>query len=176
MTPTTLLILGLELTRFAANDDNADALGGSLDALQSGGWTLSPYEGPALQPMIAVRRGALELGLAPALASRSETASSADGREGTVRVVQYRVEGRVRYVHDPWFIGLDGAWSDGSATLDGDPLAQGTGVGQLGPTAGVRAPLAQHLDLSLRARWPVRLQAGVLSHGLGGALALEWHS
>ncbi|MCE7959898.1 MAG: AAA family ATPase [Acidobacteria bacterium ACB2] len=54
-------LLGLELTRFAPVDDAADALAGSLSAVEAGGWTLSAYEGPALQPYLGLSLGRFEV-------------------------------------------------------------------------------------------------------------------
>ena len=65
MEPWTAIALGLEIQRFTGRDDTADVLSGSLDALQSGAWTLSPYEGPAIQPYLRLQLNQLGLAIAP---------------------------------------------------------------------------------------------------------------
>ncbi len=174
MNPTTALILGLELTRMGAGDDGPGTLSGSLEAIQSGGWTLPAYAGPALQPYVGLRAGRWSAALAPAAAWTRQTARAADGRDAVLRVVQWRVELRLRYDPGPWFVGLDGAFSDGGATLEGAEIAAGTPRGEIGPTAGLRARLADHLDLVPRLRWPVLVDADAISHGPAGGLAVEW--
>lgn len=171
----TWFLLGLEVARFAPADDGADPLAGSLDVVQSGAWSLSPYEGPAFQPYLAWRHGPLELGLAPAAAWRREKASAGDGREAAIKVFQWRAEARARWCFDPGFAGLDAALSDGSATLEGSRVAEGTQVVEVSPTIGARAPLGEHAAVVGRVRWPVRFLGDAVEHGPAGAVALEWH-
>jgi hypothetical protein len=175
MLPASILFLGLELTRFASSDGAVGGLAGSLDAIQSGGWALSPYEGPAIQPYLGWRKNAIEAGLAPAMTWARQDASSADGRTGALQVLQWRLEGRLRYSSSPWFVGVDGGYSDGSARLDGQAVADGTPALDVGPTVGVREALSPHVDVVLRVRWPLRFVDDSVSHGPGGGFALEWH-
>ena len=170
----TWFLLGLEIARFAPADDAADALAGSLDAVQTGAWTLSPYDGPAIQPCLAWRHGPLELGLAPAAAWRSEQTSAGDGRQAALKTFQWRAELRGRWCFDPWFAGLDAALSNGSATLAGTRIAEGTQIVEGGPTLGARAPLGEHAALVGRVRWPFRFVGEAVEHGPAGAVALEW--
>lgn len=169
----SLWLLGAEVTRFAPTDD-VDAVLGSLSGVQSGSFSLSPYVGPAIQPYLAMRRGGLELGVAPALSMSRAEAADGDGSTATAGVLQWRGELRVRWCGEVALAGLDGAISGGRATLDGEPLAESPRVVTLAPTLGARAPLSDRLGLVGRARLPVSLSAGSTSAGLGGALSLEW--
>lgn len=175
MDPVSLLILGLELRRFAPADDAAASLGDSLEVIEAGGLSLSPYDGPALQPVVGWRSRRLTLALAPGLAGSGSVASSADGREERVRVLQWRGEARAWVHAGPALFGLDGGLSGGSATAAGETVATAPLAVELGPTAGIRAPVGAHFDLVARARWPVRLAEGDVAHGLSGAFLLEWH-
>ena len=171
-----LWLVGLELTRFAPADDPADALASSLSAVEAGGWTLSPYTGPALQPYAGFKLGHVAAILAPAAAFRRETAVTPSGRDGTVRTMQARADLRVQVELGPALLGVEGGWSGGKATLDGDTLAVGDTSIEVGPTAGVLVPLTGHLVLGARARWLLVGSDGELTDGLSGALALEWRS
>lgn len=168
------LLLGLQLTRFAPSDDAADALSGSLTALESGAYALSPYEGPALQPLVGLSLGAFDLALAPAAATRREQATTAGGRADTVRVLQLRVGAQALYRFGPGRAGLEVAWSDGTATLGGEKVASSTSTLELTPTLGVAAPLSEVWELGIRARWPVTIEGPELAQSLGGALTLTW--
>ena len=170
-----LLLLGLEVDRFAGDDDSADALTSSLEALESGGWSLSPYQGPAIQPYVGLRGARWQVQLAPALALRSGDAESSAGRGEPVRTTQGALELSGQWTPNLWFLGLDAGISGGVARLNGATIAQGAPTIELGPTAGMRVPLHDHLDLVGRARWRVLVSGGDLSQGLGGALALELH-
>ena len=169
-------LLGLELTRFAPADDTADALAASLSAIEAGGFSLSPYDGPALQPYAGLAYGALALELAPGAAFHSATATSADGREAAVRTAAARVALRARYSLGAARVGVDAAWASSRATADADLVAAGPTSWELGPTAGLAAPITARLDVIGRVRWPVVWSEGALDHGLSGALALEWHA
>lgn len=169
-------LVGIELFRFAPADDPADALASSLSAIEAGGWSLSPYTGPALQPYAGLRLGHFTAILAPAAAFRREAATTASGREGTVRTAQARLGLRVQGEIGPAIFGVEGAGSGGRATLDGEELATGTTTLELGPTVGFLAPLGEHLLVGARARWLVVGSEGALSQGLSGALSLEWRS
>ena len=169
----TLWLLGMEVTRFAASDE-ADAVLGSLASAQSGSVSLSPYEGPALQPYGALRRGHLELGVAPGLTLRRDVAAAGDGRTATASVVQWRGELRARWSAEIVLVGLDAALSGGRAALDGEVLSTGPTVLTLSPTLGARAAISDRLGAVGRLRAPVRLSEGTTSASLGGALALEW--
>lgn len=171
-----LWLFGLELTRFAPADDAADALASSLTAIEAGGWTLSPYAGPALQPYAGLVLGRLELALAPSAAFRRERASTAEGREAMLRTAAVRVGARAAWRAGPAQVGLEFALSDGLATLDREPLVQGDTTLAIGPTLGFVAPLSDAWHLSARARWPVTVTGQDLSHGLTGALGLEWRA
>lgn len=168
------LLLGLQLTRFAPSDDAADALAGSLTAIEAGGYTLSPYQGPALQPLVGLSLPRLELALEPAVALRREQATAADGREDAVRVLAVRVGAMALACFGPGRAGLELAWADGVATLGGATIASSTSQLEVTPTLGVAAPLTERLELGLRARWPVTVQGPELSQSLGGALTLIW--
>lgn len=170
--PAPALLLGLELCRLSS--DQADALGTSLSAIEAGGWALSVYEGPALQPLVGLGLGPVELALAPALVTRREVATSSDGREGTLRVLQGRVGVRALFAQGPARLGLDAAWSSGRATLDGDPVASGTPALELGPTLGLNLPVAAAWSLTTRARYPFLLREGSFSGGVDGAVSLDW--
>lgn len=174
MSPLALWLLGLELTRFAPADDPADALAASLSAVEAGGWSLAPYAGPALQPLLGVQRGRLSLALAPGLALSGADALGADGRTARLRTWQGRLglEPHLHFGHG--LAGLDLAVAGGGASLDGEPLASAPLTVELAPTAGVRAALSPSLTLDLRARWRVSWGAGALEQGLGGALSLIW--
>lgn len=171
-----LWLVGLELTRFSPADDPADALASSLSAVEAGGWTLSPYTGPAIQPELGFKLGHVAAILSPAAAFRRETAETASGREGTVRTVQARAELRVQGELGPALFGVEGGWSGGRATLDGADLAAGNTSLELGATAGFLVPLGEHLVVSGRARWLFVGSDGALSSGLSGAVGLEWRS
>lgn len=167
-------LFGLELTRFAPADDSADALGSSLTAIEGGGWTLSTYEGPALQPYAGLSLGRVDLELAPAAAFRRERAESAEGGDGTLRSWSLRLGARVEAHLGPALIGVEGAYSDGAATLDREPLASAVQAVEIGPTLGLVAPLSARWHLLARARWPVEVVGRDVTQGLSGALALEW--
>lgn len=169
----TLWLLGVEVTRFAPSDE-ADVVVGSLASAQAGSLMLSPYEGPVLQPYGTLRRGHLELGVAPGLSIRRDTAAAGDGSTATASVAQWRGELRARWAGEVWLAGLDVALSGGRAALDGEVLTQGPSVLTLAPTAGGRAALAEHLDAVGRVRLPVRLSSGSIAATLGGGIALEW--
>lgn len=168
------LLLGLQLTRFAPSDDAADALSGSLTALESGGYALSTYEGPALQPLLGLHLGRLDLAIEPAIATRREQATTAEGRADTVRVLQLRVGAQGLYRFGPGRGGLELAWSDGKATLGGEQVASSTSAMEVAPLLGVAVPVAQGLELGLYGRWPVRIQGPEISQSLSGALSLTW--
>lgn len=168
-----LFLFGLEIHRFAPVDDGADGLGSSLDAVETGGHHLGSYEGPALQPYIAFERGRLGLVFAPAMAGRIERLESADGREGTLFVRQWLVETRIRYGRSV-FGELDLSASNGSASLDGVRVADGSGYFGLGPSLGLRANVGTRLSLTGRARYTWRLGQDSQADSLGGALAAEW--
>jgi hypothetical protein len=169
----SLWLLGMEVTRFAPSDDT-DAVLGSLSGVQSGSFSLSPYVGPAIQPYLTMRRGGLELGIAPALSVSRTEATDGDGATATAGVVQWRGELRARWCGEFALAGVDGAISGGRATLDGEPLADGPRVVTIAPTFGARASLSEHLGVVGRARLPVLMSAGSTTAGLGGAVSLEW--
>lgn len=169
----TLWLLGMEITRFAPADD-ADAVLGSLASAQSGSVALSPYEGPALQPYAALRRGHLELGVAPGLSMRQDVAVEGDGSTASAAVLQWRGEVRARWVGELGLAGLDASLSGGRASLDGVVLTTGPTVLTLSPTLGARAALSERLGAVGRVRVPVRMSAGSTTAALGGGLALEW--
>ena len=169
----SLWLLGAEVTRFSPSDD-VDAVIGSLTGIQSGSFSLSPYVGPAIQPYLSMRRGTLELGIAPALSLSRTEAAAGDGSTATAGVVQWRGELRVRWCGEIALAGIDGAISGGQATLDGELLAESPQVLTLAPTVGARAQLSERLGLVGRARLPVSLSAGSTSAGIGGELSLEW--
>ena len=166
-------LLGLELHRFAPNDDGADGLGNTLEAVEAGGHTLSAYEGPALQPVLWATRGPVAFGLAPGLAGRIQALSASDGREGTLFVRQVLVEGRVRY-GEQVFGELDLYGAGGSATLDGTRVADGNGYWGLAPSFGVRTSVAERLWVGGRLRYAWRFSDDIQSDGLGGVFAVEW--
>ena len=168
------LLLGLQLTRFAPSDDAADALAGSLTAIEAGGYALSPYEGPALEPLIGLSLPHLDLALAPAAALRREQATAADGRDDTVAVVQVRVGALALYRFGPGRAGLEAGWSDGTARLGGEAIASSTSQIELIPTLGIAAPLTEAFELGLRARWTVIVAGPEISQSLGGALTVTW--
>ncbi|MDP6932844.1 MAG: hypothetical protein QGG40_07995 [Myxococcota bacterium] len=175
----TGLWLGLELTRFAVTDDVADSVASSLDVIQAGAWTLSAYQGPALQPYLGGRLGSWELGVAPALAWRTEVATSEDNRSDRVRTLQGRLQARAWWSPEvsgeaSWLVGLETAGSHGTAWLDGETLANGTLLWEVAPTAGARGALGKHVFLLGRARLPLQVTDGSVSTHLGGALSVEW--
>ncbi len=169
----SLWMLGIEVTRFSPSDD-VDAVLGSLAGVQSGSFTLSPYVGPAIQPYLALRRGALELGLAPGVSLSRAEASDGDGSTAVAGVLQWRGELRAWWCGEVGLVGLDAAVSGGRATLDGEPLAEGTPALTLAPTLGARAAVAERLSVVGRLRLPVTLSAGDTTAGTGGAVSLEW--
>lgn len=170
-----LLLLGLEVDRFAGADDSADALTSSLEALEAGGWSLSPYQGPAIQPYVGLRGERWQVQLAPAIAMARADAASSDGRTERLRTTQAALELSAQWTPDLWFLGVDAGVSGGRARLDGATIAEGAPVIELGPTAGMRVPLHPNVDLVGRARWRVQASGGDLSQGLGGAVAIELH-
>lgn len=171
MVPKTLFLVGLELTRFPTSDVAGDVVADSVAGTAPGVVALGPYDGPAIQPYVSWRGAALEFGVAPGLALRT---ASSDG-ESTTQTVQWRVEGRSRWNRGPALVGLDVAYGDGSARRGDVIIAEGTPILEVAPTVGVRGELADHFDLVLRARWPVRFVDGAIGLGLAGALGLEWH-
>ena len=95
MNPTALaLVLGLEFGPTGAFSDGSE-LSGSLDAIESGAWSLAPYPGPLLQPYVSRAFGRTRVGLAPAARWSQVSATAVDGREGTVKVLQWATEGRL---------------------------------------------------------------------------------
>lgn len=168
-----IFLFGLELHRFAPTDDGADGLGSSLEAVEAGGHTLSAYEGPALQPVFWANRGPVAFGLAPGLAGRIQALSSSDGREGTLFVRQFLLEGRVRYGQRVYGE-LDLYGAGGSATLDGVKVADGNGYWGLAPCLGVRVPVADRVWVGGRMRYGWRFSQDLQSDGLGGVFAVEW--
>lgn len=174
MASPPLWLFGLELTRFAPADDAADALAGSLTAIEAGGWTLSPYEGPAIQPYAGLDLGNFELLLAPSAAFRRERAEAEEGREAMLRTAAFRVGARASWAPGPFRLGMEIALSDGLATLDREPLINGDTTLELGPTLGFVAPLSESWYLGARARWPFELTGQDITQGLTGAVALEW--
>jgi hypothetical protein len=175
MDAALLLLLGLEVDRFAGQDDAADALTASLEALESGGWSLSPYQGPAIQPYLGLRGARWQAQLAPAVAFREGQAESVDGRSQSVRTVQAALEASAQWTPGLGFAGLDLGVSGGRARLDGQTIATGAPTLRLGPTAGLRVALHDHVDLVGRARYLVEVGGDGVAHGLGGALAVELH-
>ena len=169
----TLWLFGIEVTRLAPADE-ADAVLGSLASAQSGSVALSPYDGPALQPYGALRRGRLELGLAPGVSVRRDVSAAGDGSSAAAAVVQWRGELRARWAGEVGLTGLDASLSGGRATLEGELLTTGPTVLTLAPTLGARAALGEHLGVVGRLRVPVRLSSGSTIASLGGGLALEW--
>lgn len=167
-------LAGLEVTRFAPADDQADALSASLSTVEAGGWTLSPYEGPALQPYLGFSRGPWRLDLAPALAFRQATATSAEGREAAVRTLEARAQLRAGHTWGPLELDLEAAWSGGRATVDGTEVGTSGSLWTVGPALGLGGDLGEHLRLVGRARLPVGLSADGFSVATGGSVALEW--
>ena len=174
MDPILAIALGLEVQRFSPSNDTADALSTSLDALQSGAWTLSPYSGPAIQPVFTVERGPFALGLAPAASWRRSEATAADGRSGTLTVQQWRLEGRVWWQNGPLRLGLDGGYSTGSARIQEESVAAATPIIHIAPSAGVQVSLTDDLSVVGRVLWPVSILDTGTEHGPRGALGLEW--
>jgi len=168
-------ILGLELTRFAPSDDQADSLGQSLDVVESGALELSPYAGPALQPYVQWNGGSWRLGLAPAFSMRADQSNGSDGRSQTLRVCQWRMAGQALWSPNSWFVGLESAGSGGRATLAGDVVGAVEPGWEVGPTGGVRGSVADNWDLGGRVRLPLMLDDEGWAMTLGGGLALEWH-
>jgi hypothetical protein len=166
--------LGFEVQRFAATNDTADALSGSLDALQSGAWTLSPYEGPAIQPYIQLTLDKLSLGLAPAASWRQVPATAADGRDGTLRVSQWMIEGRIHWQQGPARFGMDGGFSSGSAQINGETVAQATQMIRIAPSAGLAIELVEDLSAIGRVLWPIQIFDEGFVHGPSAAMAIEW--
>ncbi len=174
MASPPLWLFALELSRFAPADDTADALSGSLSAIEAGGWELSPYEGPALQPEIGLGLGRVDLWLMPAASFRREQATSEDGREATLRASALRLGARADLHLGVLRLGLLAAASGARATLDGELVARADTALELAPSLGVFAPLSASWTLGARASWPLVLAGADLTHGLSGALALEW--
>ena len=168
------IALGLEVQRFASSNDSADVLAGSLDALQSGAWTLSPYQGPAIQPYVLLQLQRLSVGLAPSGSWRQLPATAADGREGTLRVAQWQLEGRAYWTLGRARLGVDAAFSSGQATINGEAVADATAVIRVAPTAGVVLDLSDELALVGRVLWPVEILDTGSVHGPSAALAIEW--
>ena len=168
-----LMLFGLELSHLPSGE-GADSLGSSLSVIESGGWALSSYEGPTLQPMISLKAAHLDLSLLPGLAWSHNQATSADGRSADVNVLQARVGGLALVALGPWRAGLEGAWSGGRATLEGEAVASAPNTWTLGPTAGFDVSFSQRWHLGLRARAPISLSEGDLSGHLGGAVCLRW--
>ncbi|RME23074.1 MAG: hypothetical protein D6798_14300 [Deltaproteobacteria bacterium] len=175
MDPVSLLVMGVELQRFAPADDPAASLGDSLEIIEAGGLSLAPYDGPALQPVVGWRSRHLSLTLAPGLAAHAGTATSADGREARVTTVQWRAEGRAWWLAGPLLAGLDVGLSGGGGRSGGVQVAEAPLAVSVAPTAGVLVGLGDAFDLSLRARYPVRFVDTAVDHGLSGAVALMWH-
>jgi len=179
MTASLLVVLALELTRIGGTDGTA-TLGSALEAVEAGGFVLPPYRGPALQPVFSARYGRLELGLAPAGRWHKVMATSADGREALVRIGQWRIggralwSGRLESERSEWFVGVEGAGSDGGARVADLVVAEGAGLIEIGPTLGLRTTLTDKIAVAGRLRWPVSLSESGTSHGPGGAVAVEW--
>ena len=98
MIGTALLTFALEL-----GTGSGGAVGQwntSLEAVEAGGWTLSPYRGPLLQPVFGLRMEHVELAVAPALSMGRQDLVGADGRSLTVGWTQWRVEARAAWVAD----------------------------------------------------------------------------
>jgi hypothetical protein len=170
-----LLLLGFEVDRFAGEDDSADALTSSLEALEGGGWSLSPYQGPAIQPYVGLRGDRWQVQLAAGIATHHADASSSDGRTERLRTTQGALELSAQLTPGLWLVGLDAGVSGGRARLDGSTIATGAPFIGVGPTVGMRVPVHPNVDLVGRARWQVQASDGDLSSGLGGALAVELH-
>ena len=168
------IALGLEIQRFAGNSDTADVLSGSLDALQSGAWTLSPYEGPAIQPYLQLQFHRLAIGLAPSGSWRQSPATAADGREGTLRVSQWKIESRVHWTKGRTRLGLDASYSSGQAQLNGEQIAEATRVIRVAPNTGVAIDLVEDLSMVGRVLWPIEFLHDGVVHGPSAALAIEW--
>ena len=176
MTETLLwmFLLGLEVDRFPSVDDGADSLGSSLEVVEAGGHSLGEYDGPAFQPMLAARRGALGLAVLPAMVGRIETLESMDGRVATLYVRQWRLETRVQYGRRV-FGELDLVGAGGGATLSGVSVADGAGYFGFGPAVGLRAPLSPSgLWLTGRLAYGWRLRDGLQTDALTGSVAVEW--
>jgi hypothetical protein len=172
MNATTLMLLGVELAHLGGAS-SLSGVGSSLDVLEAGGWTLAPYEGPALQPTIGLARGPLRLSLAPGFRFHRAQVSAVDGRTGTAVATQWRIGARAWW-GDTLFGGVDGAMSGGGVSLDGAAVAEGTPGVEFGPTMGVRRALVEGLDLVGRVRWTWRKLGDSTDHGLGAAVSLEW--
>ena len=87
---------------------------------------------------------------------------------------QWRVEARLRWHQGRGLYGLDGGLSNGQAEISGVPVAQGTRVIHISPTAGVSLELTDDLSAIGRVMWPVEIYDDSSVHGPAAALALEW--
>jgi len=147
----------------------------SLEGVEVGGWTLSPYRGPLLQPVLGVRTDRWSLGLAPAVTWGRQDLEGADGRVLSLGWTQWRAELRVAWVAGNLRVGLDAALGDGHADLAGSRVADGAPTRSVAPAFAVQHPLADGLGLVARTRWVVDLSpAGGGRAGLESALAVEW--
>ena len=142
--------------------------------MQSGAWTLSPYQGPAIQPYLHFDLGDFAFEIAPAASWRSRAATAADGREGTLRVKQWRLEGRVHWQYEPIRLGIDGGWSSGHAEINGESVASPTQQVHISPSIGFDQALTEDVALIGRVLWPIFLTEEQLSHGPRAAIAIEW--
>lgn len=176
MDPSTLLYFGLELHRLQGGETGAAGLGDSLELIEAGGLSLAPFDGPALQPVLGLRRGHLDLSLAPGLAGSVSRARSSDGREAAVSALGWKLQARAAWTGGPALAGLDLGVSGAQAWSQGSTAAEAPLQVELAPAFGLRAPLGEHLELTPRARVPIRLAGSDLEFGLGGALLLAWRS
>ena len=174
MNPSLHFILGMEVLRFAPSDSSASALESSLNVLQAGVAELPVYQGPAIQPYVGLRGGNLRFALAPAVSIRSSEVASVDRRSESLRVVQWRVDGRLWWQSESWLAGADLGYAAGHAKLGSEEIAEALGQWNLAPTFGWSHSLESGLSLIGRARWPVRWSPDGVEHGLGGAIAVEF--
>ena len=175
MRTLSLWMLGLELTHFANNDDDADAVAGSLATVQSGSLQLSPYQGPAIQPYLGRQFGDIDVSIAPAISLRKENATAEDHSSDVVYVRQWRAQGRLWWTPDTTLLGIDVAMATGRAWTDNATVAEGPLQVELAPTLGLRGQLSESLYLVGRARWALAFADGDQSQHLGGAFSIEWN-
>ncbi|MFT4976862.1 MAG: hypothetical protein ACI8S6_002767 [Myxococcota bacterium] len=128
---------------------------------------LPVYRGPLLQPEVSVQRGALWVGLAPAVHL------SADG---DVSVRQAALSLRPRYQGDVLLLGVDIGGSVGRALRDGERIAAAPPSLSISPTIGARTPLGEQerAYISGRAGWNIIAEDAHWSQSLSGALSFSW--
>lgn len=159
-----LLLLGVELGG-PLESGAVDASDATLQLFAADTASLPVYQGPWLRPEVAAQRGALWLGVSPAVHL---------SRDGDVSVRQAALSLRPRYQGDVLLAGVDLGVSGGSARRDGEVIAAAPAAWSASPTVGGRAALGERVYLTGRLCWDVTSVEARLEQGLSAALGLSW--